>query len=150
MSVAIPRFVRPSFLKRYFRLGRQWPYHSLADRVCGMVTDVLGQKSVKKNPVCETMVWLLPRLGQKPERRRPSSIKTSPYWWTTDVGVRIVAFRIAANAMAQTERGRIQLFNVWRWSQERKKTTKFAPFHSTPWYASIKATILTPASVVYQ
>ncbi len=44
------------FLKRYFRLGCQWPYHGLADRVRGMVTDVLGQKSDKKNPVCETVV----------------------------------------------------------------------------------------------
>ncbi len=58
-----------------------------------MVTDFLGQKSDKKNLVCETMVWPLtlkkPDPGnrgmvtagpsQKPERRRPSSIKTSSY-----------------------------------------------------------------------
>ncbi len=58
-----------------------------------MVTDILGQKSIKKNRVCETMVWPLmlkkrgpgdrgmvtAGMGQKPERRRPSSIKTSPY-----------------------------------------------------------------------
>ncbi len=59
-----------------------------------MVTDILGQKSdFKKNPNCETMVWPLTLkkpgpgdqgmvtagLGQKPERWRPLSIKTSPY-----------------------------------------------------------------------
>ncbi len=49
-SVVIPRSVKLGFLKRYFRLGRQWTYHSLTDRVYGMVTDVLGQKSDKKNP----------------------------------------------------------------------------------------------------
>ncbi len=57
------------------------------------VTDVLGQKSDEKNPVCETVVWPLTlknpgprdrsmvtaRPGQKSECRRPSSIKTFPY-----------------------------------------------------------------------
>ncbi len=57
-----------------------------------MVTDVIGQKSDEKTPVCETVVWpmtlkkpgpgergmVTAELGQKPERRRPS-IKTSPY-----------------------------------------------------------------------
>ncbi len=131
-------------------------------RVHGMITDVLGQKSNKKT-ACETVVWPLTLKkrgpgdrgmvtawpGEKPERRRPSSIKTSPYWWTTDAGVRIVAFRIAANTMARTGRGRIQHFNVWCQHQEKK--TKFAPFCSVPSYAAIqKATILTPVSVVYQ
>ncbi len=58
-----------------------------------MVTDIVGQKSDKKNPVCNTVVWTLTLKnpgpgdqgmvtagpGQKPEHRRPSSIKTSPY-----------------------------------------------------------------------
>ncbi len=39
------------FLKRYFRLGRQWPYPGLTYRVRGMVTDVPGQKRGKKKPV---------------------------------------------------------------------------------------------------
>ncbi len=69
------------FFKRYFRLGHQWPYHGLTDRVSGMVTDVLGQKSDTKKTVCETVVWPLTlkkpgpgdwgmvttRLGQEPD-----------------------------------------------------------------------------------
>ncbi len=44
------------FLKVIFGLSE--PYHGLTDWVCGMVTDILGQKSdlKKKIPVCETMV----------------------------------------------------------------------------------------------
>ncbi len=66
------------------------PYHGLTDRVRGMVTDVLGQKS-DKNPKIP-LVWPLmlkkpgpgdrgmvtAKLGQNPEHQRPSSIKTSP------------------------------------------------------------------------
>ncbi len=33
----------------FFRLGRQWPYHGLTDRVRSMVTDVLRWKSDRKN-----------------------------------------------------------------------------------------------------
>ncbi len=50
------------------------------------------------------------RLGQKPECRRPLSIKTYPYLWMTDAGIRIGAFQIAANTMARTRRERIQVF----------------------------------------
>ncbi len=55
------------FFKRYFRLGCQWPYHGLTDQVRGMATDILGQKSDKKNlknTVCETVVW--PLMLKKP------------------------------------------------------------------------------------
>ncbi len=48
--------------------------------------------------------------GEKPEHRHPSSIKTSPYWWMTDAGIRNGAFLIATNTMARTERERIQGF----------------------------------------
>ncbi len=82
----------------------------------------MSKKWQKKNPVCETVVWPLTLkktrcvrpfdevtggLCQKPGRRRPSSIKTSPYWWTTDSDLKIVAFQIAANTMARNGRGRI-------------------------------------------
>ncbi len=141
-----------SFFKRYFRLGHQWPYHGLTDWVYGMVTDILDQKSDKKNVVCETVVWLLTlkkaglgdrgmvtaRLGQKPERQRPSSIKTSPYWWATDAVVRIGALQIAVNTMVRTRRERIQGFfldvDVRCTPTSRRKKTKFTPFCSAPSY----------------
>ncbi len=70
LPVATPRSYRPAFLYFflgrfrptrqwlyhglsgffffiYFRLGHQWPYQGLTDWVCGMVTDILGQKSDK-------------------------------------------------------------------------------------------------------
>ncbi len=98
-----------------------------------------------KKPVCETVVWPLTlkkpgsgdqgmvtaRPGQKPERRHPSPIKTFSYWWTTHAGIRIVAFRIAANTMERTGRKRIQVFflNVnFRCTPTSKKKTKFDPF----------------------
>ncbi len=134
------------FLKRYYRLGRQWPYHGLTDRARGMVTDILCQKSDKKTPICETMVWPLtlkkPGLGdrgmvtaspgQKPECWRPSSNKTSPYWWMMDAGVRIGAFWIAVNTMAQTGRRRIQSFFL---------DVRPLPFHAIVFAAIRKATI---------
>ncbi len=86
----------------------------------GMVTDVK-----KPGPWDRGMVTS--RLGEKPERRRPSSIKTSRYWWRTETGVKIVTFRITANMMARNGKGRIQLFNIWRRRQEKKKA-EFAPF----------------------
>ncbi len=56
---------------------------------------------------------------------------------------------IVANSMGQNGEGQIQLFNIWRQCQEKK--TKFVPLRSAPSYAAIrKATILTPASIVYQ
>ncbi len=47
----------------------------------------------------------------------PASIvhKISHYWRTADAGVRIVAFRIAANTMARNGRGQIQDFFSWQW-----------------------------------
>ncbi len=44
--------------------------------------------------------WLV----KKPERRHPSSIKTSRYWWTTDAGLKIVAFQIACRKYKGVER----------------------------------------------
>ncbi len=142
--MAIPRSVRPGFLKRYFRLECQWPYHGLTDGVRCMVTVILGQKSDKKYLVCETVVWPLALkkpvpgdrgmvtagLGQKPEHRHPSSIKTSPYWWMPAASVRIVAFRIAANTIARTGRGEFSFLTSDADIKKEKKTTKFAPFHS--------------------
>ncbi len=65
-------------------------------------------KKVIKKPVCETVVWplavkkpglgdrgiVIAKQGQKPEHRCPLSIKTSPYWWMTDAGVRIGALEV--------------------------------------------------------
>ncbi len=70
--------------------------------------------------------------GEKPERRHPSSIKISRYWWGTDTGVKIVTFWIAANMMAQNGKWRIQVFNIWCRRQEKK--AEFAPFCSAPSY----------------
>ncbi len=126
-----------------------------------MVTDVPGQKRGKKT-VCETVVWPLTfrskttgKKWKKPRSERPrygpcrtgsktwlpASVihKTSPYWWTADAGVRIVAFAIAANMMAWNERGQIQDFfldvGVRRTPTPRKKKkTKFAPFRFAPSY----------------
>ncbi len=126
-----------------------------------MVTNVLGQKSDLKKPSCEILVWPLtlknPRPGdpgmvtarpsQHPECRCPLSIKTSPYWWTPDAGIRIVAFRIAANTMAWTGRGWIQLFNVEHRHQEKK--TKFGPFCSAPSYAVIQKATAISASYLH-
>ncbi len=67
------------------------------------------------------------RTGEKPEHWRPSSIKTSHYWWRTDAGVKIVTFQIAANKAAWNGRKWIQLFNVWHPSQEKKSWIPFLP-----------------------
>ncbi len=117
----------------------------------------------KKNLVCETAIWPLalkkPGLwdwgmvtggpGEKPERRHPSSIKTSRYWWRTDARVKIVTFRTAANTMAQNGRGRIQLFNIWCRRQEKKSWFRLLPFRAIVFVAIRKATILRTASVVH-
>ncbi len=123
-----------------------------------------SKKWQEKNPVYETVVWPLMlkkhglwdrgmvtgRPGEKPECQRLSSIKTSHYWWRTDTGVKIVTFRIAANTMVQSGRGWIQLFNIWRRRQEKKSWICHIPFRVIVFAAIWKATILRPASVVYQ
>ncbi len=66
--------------------------------------------------------------GEKPECRRPSSIKTSRYWWRTDAIVKIVTFRIAANTMTRNGRRRIQLLTSD--TVVKKKKAEFASFCS--------------------
>ncbi len=96
-----------------------------------------SKKGLKK-PVCEAVLWLLtlkkpsPRdrgmvtggPGEKPEHRCLSFIKTSPYWCTTDAGVRIAALRITANTMARTRRERICFFFVIVMSNVRRRQEK--------------------------
>ncbi len=114
-------------------------------------------------------------MGEKPERRRLSYIKTSRYWRRTDASFKIVTFRITANTMAQNGRGWIQLFNVWHRNQERKKKLTMAqngkgriqffnvwrwcqkkswicplPFRAIVFAAIRKETILRPASMIHQ
>ncbi len=70
--VATPWSVRPGFFNasghttvcqtvffKYFRLGHQWPYHSLTDgSVIWSLTSYV-EKVTEKKTVCETEVWLL-------------------------------------------------------------------------------------------
>ncbi len=84
-----------------------------------------------KNPGLWHRGMVTGRPGEKPERWHLSSIKTSHYWWRTDAGVKIVTFRIAANTIARNGSGWIQLFNIWRPSQEKKNW--ICPLHfATP------------------
>ncbi len=109
--MAIPWSVRPVFLKRYFRLGRQWPYHSLTDRVCGMVTDVLGQKSDKKTPVCETVVWPLTSWS-----KRTLKIKfKKPGLWDRDVSTGRPGQKPDRKKMTRSVR---QRYGLWRVNNE--------------------------------
>ncbi len=88
---------------------------------------------------------------EKPERRYPSSITTFHYWWRVDAGIKIVTFRIVTNTMAWNGKGWIQLFNVWRRRQVKKRSwIRSLPFHTIVLAAIWKATILTPASIIYQ
>ncbi len=81
---------RVIFFYQFFDPVRQWPHHGLIDRVCGMVTDILGEKSDKKTGLWDCGMatdvkkigpgdrgMVTAGLGQKPERRRPSSIRIS-------------------------------------------------------------------------
>ncbi len=180
-SVVTPRSARPGFFNpsghttvgetglfflTHFAPGRQWSYYGVTDQVRSMVTNILCQKSDrKKNLVCKTVACLLMLkkhgpwdqgmvtggLGEKPEHRHPSSIKTSHYWWRTDIGVKIVTFRIVTNTMARNGKGRIQLFNVWHQHQEKKRSwIRPLPFHTIAFAAIQKAPFLTPASVAHQ
>ncbi len=72
------------------------------------------------------------RTGSKPWT--PSSVvhKTSPYWWTADARVRIVAFPIAVNTMARNGRGEFIYFffldvGVCLTSTSRKKILNLPP-----------------------
>ncbi len=106
----------------------------------------MSKKWQKKNPVCETAVWsltlkkpgpgdrgtIIGRPGEKPECRvrRPSKLPVID-------GGRTPALKLLPSGSPQIrwrrmERGRIQLFNIWRRRQEKKG--KFAPFRSPPSY----------------
>ncbi len=79
--------------------------------------------------------------GEKPERRRPLSIKTSPYWWTTDADLKIVPFRIAGNMMVWNGRGQIQLFFFLTRRQMLKSWIRPFPFRAIVFVAIWKVTI---------
>ncbi len=112
--MTIPQSHRPGlWYSHWHPTSKKWQKKKpgLWDR--GMATDVKKTQSGRpRYGHCRT--------GQKPECQRPSSIKTSRYWWRTDAGVKIVTFRIAANTMKRNGRGQIQLFNVWCRHQEKK------------------------------
>ncbi len=80
--------------RKYFAGGGGWDFGRGAAQFKNLIQ--------KNFPVYKT---LLSTINLHKRQHSPSSIKTCPYWWTTDSGVKIVAFRIAANMMAQNERG---------------------------------------------
>ncbi len=125
--------------------------HILADRVCDMVTDVLGQKSDKKTPVCETVVWLLPDWVKNLNAsvRRPSKLPLIDGQRTP--ALELLPSRSWQMRWRRPKGGEFSFLTSDADIKKEKKKTKFTPFHSAPLYVAIrKATILTPASVVYQ
>ncbi len=131
MPVAIPRSVRPVF---FYILDLDINDHTIVSQTRSVVWSLMSyaEKGTEKKPGLWDRGMVTGRRGEKPEHRRPLSIKTSHYWWRKDAGVKIVTFRIAANTMARNGRGQIQLFNVWR--RRQKKKAEFTPFHSAPSY----------------
>ncbi len=58
--------------------------------------------------------------GQKPECWCPSSIKTSPYWWTMDVGLKVLPFGLPQIRSRGMEGGEFSFFFLTSASDVKK------------------------------
>ncbi len=131
--MTIPWSIRPGFFW-YFRLGRQWPYHSLTAWVRGIITDVLhresdrktpwsvrlryglwrpGAKRVrKKNPVWQTVVWSL-RLKKPGLTDRGVAIGVTKFHMTSG-GLSIIIFYQHSIQLSTKENGKKLVQILWK------------------------------------